>query len=103
MRQLEYKATKLAKVDRFFPSSARCHVCGQINEALRLSERAWVCPNPQCGTEHERDLNAAINILLEGLRLLAGTGWVGVSGVEFATATRSFGFAQAADCEAGSI
>lgn len=70
------------KVDRFFPSSKRCHICGYINKDLMLSDREWKCPN--CGTSHERDLNASINIELEGVNLLAGSGYIGVTPVEFA-------------------
>ncbi len=84
--QLEYKVKErggmLQKVGRFFPSSKRCHVCGDINHDLKLSDREWVCT--QCATHHDRDGNASINIELEGVRLLAGSGSVGVTTVEFA-------------------
>ena len=56
-------------VDRFYPSSKTCSVCGYKKRDLRLSDRSWVCP--QCGTKHDRDINAAVNILLEGKRMLA--------------------------------
>lgn len=74
VRQLEYKTTwqhkALVKVDPFFPSSQTCHVCGDKNpETKNLSVRSWVCA--ECGAEHDRDINAAKNILNEGLRLLA--------------------------------
>lgn len=55
-------------VDRFYPSSKTCHNCGHVNKGLKLSDRQWVCP--KCGTKHDRDINAAMNILLEGQRML---------------------------------
>ena len=63
-RQLDYKAketgSKIIVADRFFPSSKTCSSCGGINKELRLSDRVWVCSD--CGTEHDRDVNAAINL-----------------------------------------
>ena len=55
-------------VDRFYPSSKTCSVCGYKKRDLRLGDREWVCP--KCGTKHDRDINAAMNILLEGQRML---------------------------------
>ena len=55
-------------IDRFYPSSKTCSVCGYKKRDLRLSDREWICPN--CGTKHDRDINAAMNILLEGQRML---------------------------------
>lgn len=55
-------------IDRFYPSSKTCSACGYKKQNLRLSDREWVCPN--CGTKHNRDINAAMNILLEGQRML---------------------------------
>ena len=69
--KLSYKAEwygrTLVQVDRFYPSSKLCHNCGHKYKELRLSEREWVCE--QCGSTHDRDLNAALNILDEALRL----------------------------------
>ena len=71
MRQLEYKCAwmgiRFVKIGRFDPSSQLCHVCGYRYSGLRLSEREWECP--ACGTRHDRDLNAAINIKNFGLGL----------------------------------
>ena len=55
-------------IDRFYPSSKTCSVCGYKKRDLRLSDREWVCP--KCGTNHDRDINAAVNILIEGKRML---------------------------------
>lgn len=102
IRQLEYKAAcnggLVQKVDRFFPSSKRCHLCGHVNHALILSDREWVCP--QCGAWHDRDFNASRNIELEGIGLLAGGGSVGVTAVELVATTLGLGSRQAAGCEA---
>ncbi len=69
---LRYKADwdgkRLVMIDRFFPSSKRCSACGHIYAKLQISDRSWRCV---CGVTHDRDLNAAINIQQEGLRLLA--------------------------------
>jgi putative transposase len=73
VRQLEYKAAwygrTLVKVDRWYPSTKRCADCGWIVADLALSARTWTCP--QCGVAHDRDHNAAINILAAGLAVTA--------------------------------
>ena len=55
-------------VDRFYPSSKTCSVCGYKNVDLTLNDREWTCP--ECGTHHDRDVNAAINILIEGENII---------------------------------
>lgn len=69
--KLSYKAEwygrTLVQVDRFYPSSKLCHDCGHKYKELQLSEREWVCE--RCGITHDRDVNAALNILDEALRL----------------------------------
>jgi transposase len=60
----------LVFVDRFYPSSKTCHNCGYVKNDLKLSDREWICP--KCGTYHDRDVNAAVNILQEGERKIGG-------------------------------
>ncbi|MCI6535387.1 MAG: transposase, partial [Lachnospiraceae bacterium] len=66
--KLEDRGGQLVKVDRFFPSSKRCSKCGQVKQVLPLSERVYRC---ECGYINDRDVNAAINIREEALRLLS--------------------------------
>ena len=76
VRQLEYKANwygkTISKIDRFYPSTQLCSECGFKNPALKDTNiREYDCP--ECGTRHDRDINVAINILQEGLRILEET------------------------------
>lgn len=74
-RLLEYKCTErgrtFVRVGRFYPSSKTCSSCGHRLEILPLSVRSWNCP--ACGAHHDRDVNAARNILTEGKRILSNT------------------------------
>lgn len=63
--KMEERNKKLIKINKYYPSSKKCSVCGYINNDLLLSERTWTCP--KCSTLHDRDVNAAKNILFEGL------------------------------------
>ena len=58
---------KVILIGRFYPSSKTCSQCGYVHKELKLSERKWQCPD--CGSYHDRDLNAALNILYEGRRI----------------------------------
>jgi len=73
LRQVAYKARWNSKhfvqVNRFFPATKLCSACGYKNGDLSLSEREWTCLG--CGTHHLRDLNAAKNVRVEGLRVVA--------------------------------
>ncbi|RZV40207.1 MAG: transposase [Candidatus Acidulodesulfobacterium acidiphilum] len=95
---LEYKASwygrQVFKVNRFYPSSKTCSTpdCGYIHKDLKLSERFWICP--QCGAVHDRDVNASINLFLEGLTILKNTpGTAELTPLEYAlTGIQSIGY-----------
>ena len=74
-RILEEKMVRRGKafvrIDRFYPSSKRCSCCGRVKKDLKLSERVYQCP---CGYREDRDVNAAINLRQEGIRILQETG-----------------------------
>lgn len=69
IRQLEYKGKwygkNVIKINRFYASSKTCSSCGHIKDEMNLSERTWICSN--CGSNHDRDINAAINIKNSGM------------------------------------
>lgn len=73
---LKYKAIwynrQVIQIDRFYPSSKTCSHCHHLMSSMDLSIREWVCPS--CGTHHDRDVNAAKNILRQGLNIMSGLG-----------------------------
>lgn len=73
LRMLGYKALwygrTLVKIDRWYPSTKTCGECGSTGHALTLADREWTCPD--CGTRHDRDINAARNIRAAGLAVSA--------------------------------
>ena len=75
-QMVEYKAARYGRhvivVDRWFPSSKTCSACGHLLAELSLKTRHWQCPS--CGTRHDRDVNAAKNILAAGLAVGTGNG-----------------------------
>ena len=75
-RMLEYKAARAGRhlivIGRWYPSSKTCSACGHLLADLSLNTRHWTCPS--CRTRHDRDINAAKNILAAGLAVAAGTG-----------------------------
>lgn len=76
VRQIKYKAEwnrrTFIQIDRFFPSSKTCNVDGYVLNKLSLDTRNWTCPS--CGVNHDRDINAAKNILKQGINILSGLG-----------------------------
>ena len=71
------------EVDRWFSSSKTCHKCGYVYKGLTLGEREWTCPI--CGECHDRDLNAAVNILIEGNKILVGSRTAELTLVDYPT------------------
>jgi len=74
--QLDYKCQwnnrELVVIDRFYPSSKTCSSCSHLMVEMSLKVREWTCPS--CGTVHDRDVNAAKNVLIQGLNILSGCG-----------------------------
>jgi putative transposase len=68
--KLEDRGKHLVYIDKFAPSSKLCSKCGYKNKELKLSDRSWICPN--CGITHDRDFNAATNILQMGKEIIFG-------------------------------
>jgi len=68
----EWNDRQLVQIDRFYPSSKSCSECHYINDNLTLNDREWTCTS--CGTNHDRDINAAKNILIQGINILSGSG-----------------------------
>jgi len=92
-RQLLYKAEHyggyVQLVSQWYPSSKTCHACGWIKQNLTLADRVWGCE--QCGVSNERDVNAAINIRTEALRLATDVPVVASSGQKCACGAGSAG------------
>ncbi|HYT34800.1 MAG TPA: RNA-guided endonuclease TnpB family protein, partial [Ktedonobacteraceae bacterium] len=92
-RQLLYKSEQyggyVQLVDQWFPSSKTCHTCGWVKQDLTLADRVWVCE--QCGTVHDRDLNAAIMVKIEALRLVTDVPVVASSERKIACGAESAG------------
>ncbi|MEG4632781.1 RNA-guided endonuclease TnpB family protein [Microcoleus sp. AR_TQ3_B6] len=98
--KLERKEGKLVEIDRFFPSSKKCSCCGHVVDQLPLDIREWDCP--KCGTHHDRDANAALNIRTEGIRILTIDGGNPVLAVQRRSKTNKPQGGKASVNEAGS-
>ena len=96
--KLEREGKVLVEVDRWFPSSKTCSECLYQIDELPLSVREWTCAS--CGTHHDRDENAAINIRAEGIRMLtvSGTGTAADGGGSVVSAVRSWGSPKWSNC-----
>ena len=73
LQMIKYKAQwygkKFIQINRYFPSSQQCNNCGYQKKNLKLEHREWTCP--ECGKKHHRDINAVINMLKEGIRIIS--------------------------------
>ncbi len=98
--KLKDSCGQLVEIGRFFPSSKTCSCCGHVVDKLPLNIREWYCPS--CGTLHDRDGNAALNIRAEGLRILSNGGGNPVIAVPRKNKTNSRSCGKASIVEAGS-
>jgi putative transposase len=98
--KLERKEGKFVEIDRFFPSSKKCSCCGHVVDELPLDIREWDCL--MCGTHHDRDGNAALNIRTEGIRILTMDGGNPVLAVQRRSKTNKPQGGKASVDEAGS-
>jgi putative transposase len=99
--KLERQEGKLIEIDRFFPSSKKCSCCAHVVDELPLDIREWDCPS--CGTHHDRDDNAALNIRTEGIRILAMGGGNPVPADGVCIRPDSHFCVRAANCEVRSL
>lgn len=67
--KMKDRGKRLVRIDKFYPSSQKCHNCGYENKSLTLNQRKWICP--KCGVLLDRDINAAINIRNRGIELVS--------------------------------
>lgn len=92
--KLEDRGKQLIIIDKYYPSSKKCNVCGSINKDLILNEREWVCPT--CGTLLDRDVNAAINIKKRGIEKFMSVGYpdeaYNIGSISNSNSRRSAGF-----------
>ena len=72
--KMEDRGKRLIVIDKYFPSSKKCHVCGNINNDLVIDDRNWICE--KCGTKLDRDINAAINIRNRGIEKFMSIGYL---------------------------
>jgi putative transposase len=102
---LEYKAARAGKAflkcDRWYPSSKTCNACGSICDKMPLDVRAWTCAH--CGAHLDRDINAAMNIRDEGLRVLAAGAVASASRGNVSHGVRRNPRVRAVAVEAGSL
>lgn len=72
--KMEDRGKVFSKIDRYYPSSKKCNICGYVNEDLSVNEKTWICP--KCNAKHNRDYNAAINIRNRGIEEFMSIGYL---------------------------